>query len=219
MMYQIYKVLGDTSKCWDDRAIKMIAESTVTLNELAEICGIHAGDGTLYKANNSGYVIGIRKCGKIVKELFNVRFGFPIGKKSTSVTIPKFIMRSNSPEIWINYLRGVFDTDGCIYLNKRTGRQRKYEQPIIQFTSRSFQHLLQLKQLLNNLKFNVWIEENNSKVKMGGWSTSARFLKLIKPKNERHWKRIKILMPRLFNMLRSHNLVVRQIRKKDAYAC
>jgi len=205
--------------------------------EKAEICGIFAGDGTLYKTTDSGFVleirggtdevlyyrhvkllfenlfnrkikilkrkykggftIGIRLCGKLVMDVFHNTFNFPIGKKSRTVKIPSFILNSKKPEIWKSYLRGEFDTDGSIYI-KKTGNKNRYKQPVVSFTSLSYTHLLQIKDLLDRLDFNSWIEKSNFRVRLCGWSTIKRFLKLINPNNERHWKRVKRLMPRIY---------------------
>ena len=210
--------------------------------ELAETCGIFAGDGTLYRTTRGfvlevrggldeidyykthikylfsklfssnlqiirrkykgGHTVGIRKCGKVVFNLFHNDLGFPVGKKSNIVEIPSFITNSNSPNIWISYLRGVFDTDGCIYLNRNKKKTKFYTQPRIHFISKSVKHLLQIRTLLVKLGFNSHIEKYNFKVTLGGWSTSERFFKIIKPANDRHNKRIKALIPKLFNMLR-----------------
>ncbi|MFH1473387.1 MAG: LAGLIDADG family homing endonuclease [Candidatus Aenigmatarchaeota archaeon] len=204
---------------------------------MSEICGIFAGDGTLYKTNrsfvlevrggkdeklyyenvvktlfgtafdkkltvlkrcyNGGYTLGIRICGNFVMNIFHNSFGFPIGKKSNIVEVPNFVLKSNDLEIWAGYLRGVFDTDGSIYL-KKTGKGNKYRQPVISFTSVSHIHLLQIKELLDRMGFNCWIEKTNFRVRLCGWSTIERFLKLVKPNNQRHWTRIKQKMPRLY---------------------
>lgn len=211
-------------------------------SELSEICGIFAGDGTLYKTKRGivlevrggldeityykrhvknlfsklfsselkvirrkykgGCTVGIRKCGRTVLNIFHNELGFPVGKKSDVVEIPDFVINSNNPDVWTSYLRGIFDTDGCIYLNRVKRGIKIYTHPRIQFTSKSMKHLSQIKRLLARLGFNSHIERNNSKVTLGGWSTSQRFIDVVKPANERHNKRIKSLMPKLFNMLR-----------------
>lgn len=197
--------------------------------EVGEVCGIFAGDGTLYKTNgnsvvleirggldeqdyykntiiylfstlfqtdlkvlkrkyNGGHTVGKRKCGKIVFDIFCGRFGFKVGRKSSTVSVPKFIKESRKLLFAKGYIRGVFDTDGSIYIRK-TGKG--YSQPVISLTSVSSIHLIEIKEMLNRLGFNSWIEKSNYRVRLGGWSTTRKFLESIKPNNERHWIRIK----------------------------
>ena len=69
-----------------------------------------------YYPNKTGHVIGIRICGKEVKELIHDILGFPIGKKSDIVEIPQVIVQNK--DAWESYIRGVFDTDGSFYIRK-----------------------------------------------------------------------------------------------------
>ena len=46
-----------------------------------------------------------------------LKYGFTQGRKSNSVKIPKQILKNN--ELMNATIRGIFDTDGCIFLDKR----------------------------------------------------------------------------------------------------
>lgn len=137
--------------------------------DLAEICGIHAGDGYLrmrkggkgeidisghleekeyydnyivqlfnrvfdlnlkgreFSRGTYGLVIYSKKIAKFFNEL-----GFPFGKKSLIVQVPKQIIESGNKILYGRFLRGLFDTDGGLYFrNRRTGKnyskfKRKY---------------------------------------------------------------------------------------------
>lgn len=127
--------------------------------DLAEVCGIHAGDGYLrndgkrrefdisggfeekdYYDNhvaplfekvfgltvkprpfNSrstyGFVIRDKKVIEFMHSL-----GFPYGKKTLTVAIPKQILHSDNFELLYRFIKGVFDTDGCLSFNRKPGK-------------------------------------------------------------------------------------------------
>lgn len=127
--------------------------------DLAEICGIHAGDGYLRRTSSGGYELDIsgnvdekeyydnhvvplfeRTFGINIKpRFFPYRntygfviskkevcecihaLGFPYGKKTLTVAVPKAILSSKNIEIIYRFIRGAFDTDGSIYFKKRGG--------------------------------------------------------------------------------------------------
>ena len=163
---------------------------------LAELCGIHAGDGYL---RNDGHRKELDISGSYEEKeyyddhvipLFNKVFdidikgrffpsrhtygfvirkpqiieyfhelGFPYGKKSLIVRVPDFILKDLS--LAKNFLRGHFDTDGCIIFGKRFGsnysefsRTRHYY-PRILITTVSPNLADDLKKVLSDLKINA----------------------------------------------------------------
>jgi len=127
--------------------------------DLAEICGIHAGDGYLrcrngnnfeldisgnvdekeyydnhvvplfertleiklnprffYPRNTYGFLICRRKVCEFIHSI-----GFPYGKKTLTVEVPKQILESRNLDVTYRFLRGVFDTDGTVSFKKRGG--------------------------------------------------------------------------------------------------
>jgi DNA-binding transcriptional regulator WhiA len=127
---------------------------------------------------SNGYVIGIRVCGKEAAKIFHTFLEFPIGSKSNSVRIPRLVF--NNHEYWKAYVRGVFDTGGSLYL-RRTGK--KYTNPVVEISSHSLQHLLQLKEILQQLGFNFWLEKGNFRLRLAGMKNVERFFKEISPHN------------------------------------
>jgi intein/homing endonuclease len=71
------------------------------------------------KQSNSVY--GFYVCKKPIISYFNNYLGFPIGKKTYAVRVPKVIMNSNNPKIWSSFVRGFTDSDGCLNFDKRHG--------------------------------------------------------------------------------------------------
>jgi len=133
------------------------------------------------RSYNGGYVIGLRSGKRIVYDIFHKKLGFPVGSKSRIVKVPKIIF--SNEKLWIYYLRGVFDTDGSIYLRK-AGRKMRQIQPVVDICSLSVKHLKQINFMLKGLGFSSWMEK--TKVRMAGKSTLERFFKTIKPNNNKH---------------------------------
>lgn len=131
--------------------------------ELAEVCGIHAGDGYLRNKNYNreldisgsfeeqvyydehviplfSKVFGISITGRVfpsrgtygfiirnkevIQKMHDV--GFPYGKKTLIVRVPKFVMESTNPSIKCAFLRGLLDTDGCIAFERKGSKNYSY---------------------------------------------------------------------------------------------
>jgi hypothetical protein len=75
------------------------------------------------KKSNSVY--GFYICNKEVVKLF-IKFGFT-NKKTSSVRIPQEIMKSKDKKIWVAFIRGFADCDGCFSLMKRKGKYKLFK--------------------------------------------------------------------------------------------
>jgi len=191
----------------------------------AEVAGIHAGDGSMYRTNSglvieirgnpdeyqyySGYVrplfevttgirsiktirnylggqmVGLRCCRREAYSMFHSLFGFPIGDKSLIVKVPSLILELRC--LWADYVRGVFDTDGSVYLRNQ-GRRSLNKCVVLDISSSSRVHIFQLYGMVRSLGFNCWLESTH--VRMGGWSTVNRFFQIVQPHNLIHIKRL-----------------------------
>ncbi len=127
--------------------------------DLAEVCGIHAGDGYMRKRKWGSTEIDIRggvdekeyynnHVVPLFERVFNIKIcsrfssrrdtygfviynakvaklmhslGFPYGKKTLTVGVPKQILVSRNLDIIYWFVRGAFDTDGCLDFNKKGG--------------------------------------------------------------------------------------------------
>lgn len=79
-------------------------------------------EGKHFKSRNTyGFVIRNKK---VVEKLHSV--GFPYGKKTPTVKAPQFILESNNKELYSNFLRGLFDTDGSLSFDKRRGNYKEF---------------------------------------------------------------------------------------------
>lgn len=117
-------------------------------------------------------VSGFEIYSKVICEFKNKVIGLPYGKKVENLHIPKPIIETKDRQIYRSFIRGLFDTDGCVYL-----RYRRY--PVISITIKSKMLITQLADMFKKLGFipsvyrwtitlngstmlNKWIKEINS---------------------------------------------------------
>jgi len=177
----------------------------------AELVGIFAGDGTMYRTNSGvvieirgnpeeaqyyskyvkplfevtteipatptnrryegGRMVGIRCCRKEAYSMLQDVFCFPIGEKCLTVKAPPPVLGNN--KLWVDYVRGVFDTDGSVYLRKGS-RKSSSKSIALDISSSSKVHIFQLYGMVRTLGLNCWLESTH--VRMGGWSTVNHLL-------------------------------------------
>lgn len=91
-------------------------------------------------------VSGFEIYSKVICEFKNKVIGLPYGKKVGKLNIPKSIIETKNKKIYHSFIRGLFDTDGCVYL-----RYKKY--PIISITIKSKILINQLADMFKKLGF------------------------------------------------------------------
>lgn len=162
------------------------------------------------------YGIGIYKK-EIIKELLNQ--GLSKGKKVEIVSIPSWIIHSNN-DIKRAFIRGIFDTDGCIFMQKDyTKYANKFNtthhtKSRIRITSISKKLIKEISFLLNSLNFRHTVRgreggfrhnRNNSSsyfIEINSIQDIHRFFKEIKPNNPKHitkyliWKKFGFCPPK-----------------------
>lgn len=106
-------------------------------------------------------------------------FGFPIGKKG-EIQFPDSIIKN---EVLVKEaLRGMFDTDGCIYFTKNDWNgKRNY--PIIEIVTYSKALINQLKNILTSLGFTVKIGHRGNSVKINGKNQVGKWMNEIGSNN------------------------------------
>ena len=111
------------------------------------------------------------------KELseFLVNLGLPQGTKKAKLKIPSFI--HNTPTFKKSYVRGLFDTDGAIYI-------RRKKEPVIEISNIDIKFLKQIKNLLLKLNFNFGLGKN--KIYLYNKNKISHFFSEIKPANNKH---------------------------------
>lgn len=185
--------------------------------ELAEIAGIHAGDGYLrndgkraeidisghqrkdrsYYDNHvvplfnktfeimarardfpSRKTYGFRIYKKNLVNYFHDFFGFPFGQKTYRVKVPRIVLESKDEETYSHFLRGFFDTDGCLTFQKRYNenyslfKRLHHIYPRIILSTTSERLASDIKEILEFLEIHYW--EQIYQPKRKGWSKIFR---------------------------------------------
>ncbi|MCD4666315.1 hypothetical protein K8R47_00715 [archaeon] len=140
------------------------------------------------RKNKCTGVYGFQEWSDCIVNFKSLILGLPLGKKS-NVKIPYSLF--NKREYIISVIRGIFDTDGCVYLEPRN----KKLYPRIQIGTISFILSEQLKENISKLGFRV--TKVVQKRKYENWNTLyvlyirgdkmfKKWFKLIKPKNQKY---------------------------------
>ena len=153
-----------------------------------------------FRSGGKNGCYGIQTSKKIVADLF-FKFGFKSGKKTHTIEIPKYIKNSNN-KIKFSFIRGYFDTDGCLRFDK-INKDTKHTYPKIEFSTVSTNMNNDLFIMLKELGFRAhkWKSRNEYKICLAGKDNLSKFIKNIRPKNKKHlnkyffWKKYGYYMP------------------------
>ena len=120
---------------------------------------------------------------KMNKDLFLKlnKFGFPVGKKGQRLIIPKKFIKLRWNLIK-NIIRGLFDTDGCIYARK----DENYKYPHIKITSKSKKLIFQLYKILRERGYPIRITKHEDEVILKGIDNTKRWMADIGSNNRKH---------------------------------
>ncbi len=140
---------------------------------------------------------------------FKKSLGLPVGKKDFIET-PKFILSS---PFRLDFIRGLFDTDGCLSFKKKHKNVKYY--PVIDITSKSFELINQISKILHKQSFTTSkiISETrlrnktlctNNRIYLYGKKNLIKWMNLIgtsQPKNIKKFKTWKKLgyLPEFYN--------------------
>lgn len=149
-----------------------------------------------FRKTQTGLILNIYS--KMIFYLVTGRLGMPIGKKTLTIRIPEVIMNSEKQFLY-STIRGIADTDGCVYLDKRKAYKKPYARIHIVTCSKPL--FEQLKEILGE-EFSLYVRESMAKVNMRydiviyGNKQLEKWMKLIGFSNERHLKKVrKVLEP------------------------
>jgi hypothetical protein len=129
---------------------------------------------------------------KSLFELLTNRFKMPAGVKFDKVLIPEEIMKSKL-EYRIAFVRGIFDTDGCVFFDKR----KTYKEPYmrVDITMVNVPILTQIKQVLDEVGIESQVLGNGKHLHVTSKKDVRKFFEIIGSSNERHITKIEKKYP------------------------
>jgi len=141
-----------------------------------------------YRSGGAHGVWGIQTSNKKVITLFR-EFGFLTGKKAFTVSIPSDVLSADIPAKRA-FVRGLFDTDGCLRFDKLKKRELRTF-PRLEITTASSRLKEQLFSLLVDLGYHpmVWRDRNSFRISVTGKTALERWMLEIAPKNPKHLKK------------------------------
>ena len=159
----------------------------------------------LFCANPKGYFrkndngLNLDVYSKKLFVLLTRRFGFPIGEKTFTVKIPEEIMNSEEKLIFAT-VRGIFDTDGCVFIDRRKAYKKPYGRIVLHTVSEQLH--LQVKEILLQ-HFSLYTAVKKEKplfhqakmyeIVVYGNKQIEKWMQLIGFSNERHLSKIRKL--------------------------
>ncbi len=113
-------------------------------------------------------VVGFEIYSQALFDFKNKVLDIPYGNKIERIKVPKKIIESRNKKTYIGFIRGLFDTDGCVSFSKS-----KKNYPTVTFTIKS-QHLIrEVKEMLIKLGFipsvGKWKIDLNGKLMVEKW--------------------------------------------------
>lgn len=119
---------------------------------------------------------------------FFVKMGLHIGSKVRNQTdIPTWIKKSNN--FSTTCLKGLFDTDGCLYIDKHRIKDRVYLNAGMNFTNRSLPILSFFKMNLEKLGYHP-TQRTNFSIFLRKEAEIIRYFKEIGSANSKYWEKL-----------------------------
>lgn len=125
------------------------------------------------KHQDNGTTYGFIVYSKSLINFLVYEIGFPLGKKYQNIQVPRGFLKRN--ELTDSFVKGLFDTDGCITFKKRYKDYPYY--PTISFSSKSDHLVKEVASILKKRGFKI-VETYNYKLKdnriKSGFTTISR---------------------------------------------
>ncbi len=137
-----------------------------------------------FRSGGKNGCYGVQTSKKQVTNFF-IFYGFQSGCKTYTVRIPEYIKKSKR-DIQFSFIRGLFDTDGCLRFEK-INKNINHDYPKIEFTFASKLLRNDLYLLLKKLNYRpyIWGKRHYS-LCLAGIDNLEKFMREISPKNTKH---------------------------------
>lgn len=143
---------------------------------------------TLSKRNDSNCIL-ITVSSRLLVEFLN-RGGVLIGNKiKQNLDIPSWILEDEP--YTIACLRGIFDTDGCIFQERHKIKDKVYSYPRIAYVSASSCLRVTIRDALFDLGFSPK-RRNNRSVNLESFTDVSKYFKIIGSSNSKHTNRFRL---------------------------
>ncbi len=151
--------------------------------------------------------------GKSAVTNFFIEKGFKVGSKILTGRIPESIVKSSN-NCKLAFLRGLFDTDGCIRFD-RANKQKLHTYPRIEFCFASELLRDDLETLVSSLGYRCYTwGKKYFKLCISGKEQAKKWFSDVKPTNKKHLNRFGFWLKRGYIIMpRSHSLAIAVIRK------
>ena len=124
-----------------------------------------------------GSISGFELSSKAIHSFKENVLGLTVGKKVDKIDVPSCILESKNLDIYSSFLRGVFDTDGCI-----TFRKNNY--PIILISIKSENLIKNICFMLSKLGYTFYTSKYN--VTLNGYVVVQKWINEIGSHNPKH---------------------------------
>ncbi len=165
-----------------------------------------------YRSGGKNGCFGVQTSNKFLTKFF-LNYDFRPGRKTHTVRIPDYIMDSEI-NIQRAFVRGLFDTDGCLRFDHLNEKKHCYPKIEFGFASKGLRD--DLYALLVMLGFRAYLWTDNRKwicykICLTGNMDLKKFIEDISPKNAKHLNKYRLFLEQgyVIPMPRSHNLVLR----------
>ena len=130
---------------------------------------------------------GFEVSSKAIKEFKTKIIGITTGTKTYRITVPNCIMGSQDKSIYCAFLRGLFDTDGCYYYDK------KKQYFVISLCIKSKELIKKVNEILQSLGYSPRMYEKSFTVVINGYPKFKGWLEEIGSNNPKNIGRIKVI--------------------------
>ncbi len=159
----------------------------IVSNELGKNPRLYLRDGGLrFRINQKSFV-------KWLKEI-----GLPAGEAKGSATIPNFI--ASSRKLLARCIRGLYDTDGSVYFDRRHAYLKPYPRTELQMTNEAL--LEQVDRVLDQMEIRHSLVRRRASLSLetAGVESLGRYLQTIGFSNPYHLGRIRAEYPELVRL-------------------